>query len=298
MAAGSLGDGARESNLTEKTDLVKMFLMPAPSIAESAASLRLDARERAELDRDGYVVRVAALDRDEVDRVGRACEALVDRLVRADPGTPKIEAGSYCFQPHPGLRTIVKWEPEHPDVVQGVEPFAHFDDALREWGGDPRFVEPMRDLLATDEVALFTEKLNVKRARVGGPIVLHQDHPYWVEIAENAAEIATAVLFLDDADRENGCLEVLPGSHRGGPRAGRADPGFGGFEMAPDAVSDDELVALEVPAGSVVFFGSLLVHRSLPNRSGGDRRTLLYSYQPAGRPTSVDALGPRLGSRP
>ncbi len=43
-----------------------------------------------------------------------------------------------------------------------------------------------------------------------------------------------------------------------------------------------------MPAGSVVFFGSLLVHRSLPNRSDKDRRALLYSYQPAGLPHALD----------
>ena len=71
------------------------------------------------------------------------------------------------------------------------------------------------------------------------------------------------------------------------------DPTNGqGFESAVAyAVGlDGALVRLEVPAGSVAWFGSTLVHRSRPNDSGGDRRTLLYSYQPAGRPRSVDAL--------
>jgi ectoine hydroxylase len=43
-------------------------------------------------------------------------------------------------------------------------------------------------------------------------------------------------------------------------------------------------VLLEAPAGSVVWFGSLLVHRSAPNRSQRDRRALLHSFQPADRP--------------
>jgi ectoine hydroxylase len=60
--------------------------------------------------------------------------------------------------------------------------------------------------------------------------------------------------------------------------------------MEPDAAETSRLECLEVPAGSVVFFGSLLVHRSTPNRSGRDRRALLYSYQPAGRRTSYDGL--------
>jgi ectoine hydroxylase len=275
-----------------------LFRVPSePGRLESPGAYRLDADERVELASTGYVVREGVLDVAELERVRSSCEDLVARLVARAPTTPKIPAGSYCFQADPGLCTIVKWEPEHLDVVQGVEPFAHFDAGLRAFGLDPRFTDPMLDLLGVDGVSLFTEKLNVKRGGVGGPIVLHQDYPYWVANSENAAEIATAVLFLDDTTRENGCLEVLPGSHRDGPREGGGGIGFGAFEMDPAAVPEAALVSLEVPAGTVVFFGSLLVHRSAPNTSAGDRRTLLFSYQPAGRAPSVAALAKLLGSR-
>ena len=59
--------------------------------------------------------------------------------------------------------------------------------------------------------------------------------------------------------------------------------GFGGHEMVADKHDLDRMIPLEVPAGSVVWFGSLLVHRSAPNRTKQDRRALLYSYQPTGR---------------
>jgi ectoine hydroxylase-related dioxygenase (phytanoyl-CoA dioxygenase family) len=140
----------------------------------------------------------------------------------------------------------------------------------------------MKDVVGEPEIALFTEKLNLKRARVGGPIVLHQDYPYWVDVAEEPARVGTAMLFVDDANRDNGTLEVVPGSHREGEQARRQADGFGSFEMDPASYDEARLVALEVPAGSVVFFGPLLVHRSLPNRSDQDRRALLFSYQPAG----------------
>jgi len=268
-------------------------LSPQPGLPPQ----RLDADERARLARDGFVVREAAIGGAELDAVRSACEQMVARLVARGPDTPKIPAGSYCFQTDVELCTVVKWEPEHPDVVQGVEPFAHFDPVLSDWAHDPRFMDPIRDLLGHDEIDLFTEKLNVKRAKVGGPIVLHQDYPYWVANSVDPGEIATAVLFLDDADRQNGCLEVVPGSHRDGVRAGGGKPGFGEFEMDPGSVSEAALVALEIPAGSLVFFGSLLVHRSLPNTSSGDRRTLLFSYQPAGRDPSVVSLARLLGRK-
>ena len=57
----------------------------------------------------------------------------------------------------------------------GLEPFAHLSDELREWAADPRFLDPCKTIVGQDDVVLFTEKLNVKRARTGGKIILHQD---------------------------------------------------------------------------------------------------------------------------
>ena len=256
---------------------------------------RLDDHERAHLAKEGYLLRDAVFSSSEVSSIADSCEALLARAASGPP-TRKIHMGNYLFEINPDLVTVLKWEPEYPDQLQGLEPFAHFDSDLDRWGKDARFVDPMRDLLETADPSLFTEKLNVKRAFVGGAIFLHQDRPYWVENSENADEIATAVLFLDDASRINGCLEVVPGSHRTTLAKGREVDGFGSFEMDPDHFDAEQLVALEVTAGSVVFFGPRLVHRSLPNTASSDRRTLLFSYQPAGRSTSVEFLARMVGA--
>jgi ectoine hydroxylase-related dioxygenase (phytanoyl-CoA dioxygenase family) len=96
------------------------------------------------------------------------------------------------------------------------------------------------------------------------------------------------MIFLDDATRENGCLEAAPGSHLEGVQKMRDVEGFGALEMDASLFDHNRLVPLEVKAGSVVWFGAFLVHRSLPNTSNDDRRALLYSYQPAGRTHAVD----------
>jgi ectoine hydroxylase-related dioxygenase (phytanoyl-CoA dioxygenase family) len=208
---------------------------------------------------------------------------LAQRLL-AEKRRSKRIAGSYMFEFQRSLETIVKWEPDAPDLMQGVEPFAHLSEELRRWAFDPRLVEPCKDLVGDDEVILFTEKLNLKRAHRGGQIILHQDFPYWCDLTEAAPRVATAMLFLDDATLENGCLEVVPGSHREGLQVRRAVEGLGGLEIDPLNYDQSRLVALPVESGAVAFFGPLLVHRSMPNRSGADRRALLYSYQPTGYP--------------
>ncbi len=239
--------------------------------------------ERDALARDGFVLREAVFDAGECTAIAADCEALVARLAAASRGK-KRALGSYMFEAEFEAETIIKWEPDAPDVIQGVEPLGHISKPLNDWGLDPRMVDPCKAIVGADDLVLFTEKLNVKRAHDGGHIILHQDFPYWEPTTPVANRIATAMLFLDDASRENGCLEVAPASHLSGKYPQRTTDAFGSLEMDPDAFDHGRLQPLEVKAGAVVFFGAFLVHRSLPNRSDRDRRALLYSYQPAGHP--------------
>ncbi|HVN00636.1 MAG TPA: phytanoyl-CoA dioxygenase family protein [Caulobacteraceae bacterium] len=247
----------------------------------------LDPGERAQLERDGLVVRHNVFDPAELRAIAEACEDLVSRL-EAAKRKEKHVVGSYMFEVLRDEGTVVKWEPNAPEVMQGVEPFAHISPPLRDWGLDARLLDPCKAIVGQDDIILFTEKLNVKRARFGGDIVLHQDFPYWESMTPIANRVATAMIFLDDADLENGCLEVAPGTHASGKFKQRGVDGFGGLEMDMDAFDLARLQPLEVKAGTVAFFGAFLVHRSLPNLSSRDRRALLYSYQPAGHPHAVE----------
>src|SRR5206468_6128296 len=116
----------------------------------------------------------------------------------------------------------VKWEPG-ADVIQGLEPFAHLHPVFQKYAEHPAFVEPCRDLLGIHDIGLFTEKLNVKRAHVGGSYALHQDYPYWRPTADEIKRLVTVWVALDDATATNGALEVLPGSHRLGYVPGKTD---------------------------------------------------------------------------
>jgi ectoine hydroxylase-related dioxygenase (phytanoyl-CoA dioxygenase family) len=259
-------------------------------LAETA-SFEMDDQELRRLDVDGYVVRERVFGAAECAAIAADCERLIADL-KAAARRKKHVVGSYMFEIQREVATVVKWEPGAPDVVQGVEPFAHISPALKAWGLDARLVAPCKAIVGESELGLFTEKLNVKRARCGGPIVLHQDFPYWEPMTPMAARIATAMIFLDDATIENGCLEVAPGTHKVGKWPQRTDDaGFGSFEMDLASFDLSRLTPLEVPAGTVAYFGAFLVHRSLPNRTDGDRRALLYSYQPVGAPTGLELNG-------
>jgi hypothetical protein len=119
---------------------------------------------------------------------------------------------------------------------------------------------------------------------------LHQDERF---IPTRDRSLVTAWIALEDARIANGCLRVIPGSHRPSvlwpmrrhesPELDRAEE-IHGFPWPRDA-----LVPVEVPAGSVVFFDGYLIHGSYPNRSAGQtRRALLYVYASAETPVLFD----------
>lgn len=249
---------------------------------------RFTAEEAEAYDRDGYLVRRGVFSAAEVADMADHCEQLVDDLVRDREGR-RFKAGSYVFDPDLLRLTIIKWEGD-TDAVHGVEPFAHLSAPLERWAYDARFVGPMESALGAEGPELFTEKLNLKRPHVGGANPLHQDYPYWVDVSENAAEIATVIVFLDDATVENGCLWVVPGSHLDGPVEPNGDGDAFSANELDLAEAEARAVPVELGAGDVVMFGPMLLHRSAPNTSDQGRRALLYSYQPPGRSTQVDAL--------
>jgi len=106
----------------------------------------------------------------------------------------------------------------------------------------------------------------------------HQDERF---IPTRDRSLLGAWIALDDATEENGCLRVIPGSHRPGiihqfKAHGRPDE----FDPTDEAYGfdDSDEVVVEVAAGSVIFFNGYLLHRSLKNRSDGYRRALVNHY--------------------
>ena len=106
----------------------------------------------------------------------------------------------------------------------------------------------------------------------------HQDERF---IPTRDRSLIGVWIALDDATAANGCLEVIPGSHRAGyihpfrPH-GRPDE----FDPTDEAYGFDTsgTVTVEASAGSVVFFNGYLLHRSQRNRSDGYRRALVNHY--------------------
>lgn len=252
--------------------------------ATTASTGRITASERRAWEQDGFFLRRSVFTADEIEAfragaercVARIHDALLDANEHyAIDGNVYHEAGGSTVQleHQPGSQTI-----------RVIEPFHHLDDCLNALIDDARIVEPMRDLVRDERVALFTDKLNLKRPREGSRFRWHQDSPYWAHFADELDRLPNVLVTLDDADEANGCFRVIRGSHRRGMLPGLEGEGrLGPLFTDPDAFDADAEVACVAPAGSLVFFSPHTVHGSQPNLSDARRRALVITYQPGGR---------------
>lgn len=118
----------------------------------------------------------------------------------------------------------------------------------------------------------------------GGNVGWHQDYHYWQ--CTTPSELLTAWIALDDVTVENGCMQVVPGSHQWGllPVGDFFDSDLKGMSERIEAFTGRpfETVRCDLPAGSLSFHHCLTIHGSGPNLSQGPRRSLVAHLMPEG----------------
>jgi phytanoyl-CoA hydroxylase len=133
----------------------------------------------------------------------------------------------------------------------------------------------------TSAVCHFHSKLMQKEPKIGGAWEWHQDYGYWYKNEFLFPEQMISVMVaITDANMENGCLQVIKGSHK----MGRVEHGVAGQQNGAAqkyvdlALEKMELVYVELTAGDVLFFHSNLLHRSDANTSERSRWSIISCY--------------------
>lgn len=239
--------------------------------------------ELEEFEKEGFFVRKRVFSEAELVDLRDAIECVHAQVLEAaecDDAGPVDRIDNQRYQLVCG--STVKWEwGEDLRAVRSMEPVHHLDPRLGTMIDDPRLWMPCCDIIRSRQLSLFSDKLNAKRPG-GAPFPWHQEGPYWQYGAEKLESIVSTFTYLDDANQENGCLWVVPGSHTDG-----ALPSLDGRGVLGALYTDIEKIDCEphpivLPAGSVVWFHYDIVHGSQTNRTDSDRRAFVAAYQPAG----------------
>jgi hypothetical protein len=155
-------------------------------------------------------------------------------------------------------------------------------------------VNSMEKLL-DGEVYHYHSKVIMKDPKIGGAWAWHQDYGYWYTFGALFPLLSSAYIAMDPASRENGCLQVVRGSHH----LGRIDHVLTGEQAGADRervaeiLKRMELVYVEMDPGDTLFFHCNLLHRSDQNHSEKPRWSLICCYNASRNDPYKDSSHPR-----
>jgi len=213
----------------------------------------------ADYERDGYVIIKNFLQTNEVDK-----------LYGIATGDDTLLKHAFDLNDQSGKKTkLTLW-------------YTPGNDAYGLLTKSKRMVESVDKIMEGDSsVCHFHSKLMQKEPRVGGAWEWHQDYGYWYKNEFLLpGQMMSVMVAITDANKGNGCLQVIRGSHK----MGRIEHGFAGEQVGASqhyvnlALRTMELVYVEIKAGDALFFHSNLLHRSEANLSDKPRWSLISVY--------------------
>jgi hypothetical protein len=252
-----------ENRQVDNAYFVVQFALDVPSgLKQKGRKMQLTESQVAAYHSDGYLSGIRVMEEPEAEHIRRQFDGL-----EAEVGRDLAEIG--LLDRHFDQRFI--WDlAASPSVLDCVE----------------SLIGPNILLLATHFFCKYGEGAKY--------VAWHQDATYWGLEPPNALTVWYAV---DGSDRENGCMRVLPGTHRGGIRAhGKADAAGNLLSVNQEVpVTPEEeasVVDLILRPGEVSIHDGAAVHGSLPNRSTRRRCGLTLRYIPTTvKPVALNSMG-------
>ncbi len=228
---------------------------------------RMTPDEKQCWERDGYFVREKVFSPGENDQLRRVAEDVV-------AGKREMPMA------HIDQNALVRDGKDERACIYGMHKIHHPSCYIPEFLArvrDPRLTDPLLDILGPDILGI-NNLFIWKAPKIGLGFPWHQDKFYFGKRFKTATTVGTWTA-IDPADRDNGCLYVIPGSHK---RAISEHDDIAGsqqneFKLARDA-RDEDGIAVEVPPGAVIWFHSHLLHKSTDNHSRRFRRSYVSHY--------------------
>jgi phytanoyl-CoA hydroxylase len=227
----------------------------------ASGSIQLSPEQIAAYREDGYIAVDGVLNEAEIADLRTVTDEFVEqsRAVTDHTDVFDLEPGHTADSPR--LRRL-----KHPHKQHPV-----YDRVLRH--------ESILDIVSQligDSIRFQNTKLNLKSPEFGSPVEWHQDWAFYPHTNDDVLAVGVA---LDDMMLVNGCLMVVPGSHRG-PLYSHHQDGYFVGAVPPDGLAE-QAEPIELRAGGISVHHARLLHGSAPNNSDRPRRFLLFEYMAA-----------------
>jgi phytanoyl-CoA hydroxylase len=228
--------------------------------------------DRVAFERDGYVRLPAFADQ-------ATCDAMLDRVVALTRQHAEGQGRVGLVLPEANLAASASAALQPEDLVSKVF-LLHRDEVFGAFARDPRVTDLVAELVAPQLDCFLSQFIFKNPGAWGQP--WHQDGYYFP--FEPARPIVGVWLAVTEATLGNGCLHVLPGSHREPVHEHvpdrRPNANIGYVEIVDHDMSGAVPVLME--PGDLLLFDSHLMHRSTDNTTDGIRAAMVYHYAATG----------------
>jgi len=226
----------------------------------------LTESELKTFEEQGFILKRGLVSPPLMAQIDAECAALHDEMARNTP----TDVG-------------VSWEVLKENRPQRIRQLMHSErvsPGLNTVLRSDEVLDVVESILGPD-LSLFHSKLLMKAAQDGTITPWHQDYAYWKQ-ANNRPAYVNAMMAIDPATQENGCIQFVPGSHKQGLIThDRRNEAFGVFLPGYFGERKDAVLC-EMQPGDIVFFGALIIHGSDGNKSSLDRRANTVAYTVTG----------------
>ncbi|MDH3377193.1 MAG: phytanoyl-CoA dioxygenase family protein [Gammaproteobacteria bacterium] len=230
----------------------------------------LSASQIDEFREHGYLVCPSDLSQDAVGGLLSQLDAWIEDSRCHETNYELMMDGKARFDLEPGHTS------EHPKLRRVANP-ADISPAYQQVLWDSSITDMVAELVGPS-IKFHHCKLNIKLPGMATVVRYHQDHPFDPHTND---DMLTMLLLLDDMSEANGCLKIVPGSHRERYTHYRDGKFVGEIDPALYPEFDRRAVPITGRVGDVCFMHTWAVHGSESNRSSAPRRLLICDYTAA-----------------
>jgi phytanoyl-CoA hydroxylase len=259
VAAG----GKYPEGLYRYTDIVKSEINGFEKITENESRF---------FHQEGYLVVHDAFTHKEITA---GLEGLIDLI---DGKNPEFEGLQYenSMQQRPEELSLV----ERHTYARKLFFFADYDPRTKAMTEHPKLIGALQKLIGAKELTMFQDMALLKPPLTSREKPWHQDLAYF-KVPPSTVVVGVWIA-LDEATVDNGCMVVIPGSHKEGPvtHFKRRD-----WQICDTDVKNDGAVAVPLKPGGCLFFHGLMHHGTPANNSNLQRRAMQFHYKATSTPS-------------
>ncbi len=226
-------------------------------------SIMLTPRQVAKFKTQGYLRGSKVISDAEVDKLRAEIERVIRERKRRNVRQPVLCHNFTGDEKAPVWQIVNIWEASRP-----------FARLIRH----PVICEEIAQLTGAGTLRIWHDQIQYKPAARGGVNMWHQDAPLWPILAPMTE--VSAWVALDDVDEENGCMSMVPGSHRWGDHMKYLATWKDFVKDVPKKFEGHKVTVRSCPVrkGEVHYHHALTWHGSHANTSGGPRRAIALHF--------------------